>query len=101
MILVISLVYTFDPVRDQFDANFQCCWFSPRDHLTTKSPQIADATFFDSRNGYSSVMLVKLPIFGFLVISLAKEFAMLNNLHVIHFGNIEIFELQLLRQNYD
>ena len=35
-------------------------------HVTKKS------TFFDSRNGYSSVTLVKLPIFGFLVIILAK-----------------------------
>ena len=37
---------------------------------TTKSPLISDTTFFESRNGYSLVIWVKLPIFGFLVIIL-------------------------------
>ena len=34
-----------------------------------KIPLNSRCHLFDSRNGYSSVMLVKLPIFGFLVIS--------------------------------
>ena len=40
-----------------------------RDH---KIPLNSRYHFFDSRNGETSVMLVKLPMFGFLVIILAK-----------------------------
>ena len=40
-------------------------------HVTTKSPNSRDH-FFDSRNRYSSVTLLKLRMFGFLVIILAK-----------------------------
>ena len=43
-------------------------------HVTSrqyKIPLNSRCQFFDSRNGHSSVTLVKLPIFGFLVIILA------------------------------
>ena len=63
---------------------------------------------FDSRNGYSSVLLVKMPICGFLVILLVKYLQFKNfnipklkgTWHVVqhdpnNFGNIEIFQLQL------
>ena len=57
-------------------------------------------------------MLVKLPICGFLVLIYKESFVWGMTWHVIQqgrpiqnslytLGNIEIFELQLLRQNYD
>ena len=57
-----------------------CCFKSSIIFMMVVSKRSRDHTiplnsryhFFDSRNGYSSVMLVKLPIFGFLVIILAK-----------------------------
>ena len=46
-----------------------CFHVMSHDH---KIPLNSRCNFFDSRNGYSSVMLVKLPIFGFLVVVVQK-----------------------------
>ena len=67
------------------------CCFILGFHVTSRHHKIR-YHFFDSRNG----SLVKLPIFGFLVMPCHP---IQNSLY--NFGNIEVFELQLLRQNYD
>ena len=54
--------------QNQTQKNVIYSWFSC-DVMSPQKPLNSRYHFFDSRNGYSSVMLVKLPIFGFLVIS--------------------------------
>ena len=71
--LFYLFVFYFSPIHlcVYFCRSLKICictlywWFSPRGQVTTKS-------FFDSRTGHSSVILVRLPIFGFLVRILEK-----------------------------
>ena len=69
--------------------------FTIRGHVTTKSPSIADTTFLTPEmDRAQSCLIVKLPIFGFLVIIIVIQqhgCPIQNSLYDI--GNNEFFEL--------